>query len=245
MTEIPRKNLPQFYMTAPSECPYLDGKQERKVFTHLLGDFGPAIHDALANSGFRRSQHIAYRPACDDCSACVSVRVVSREFRPSKSHRRILSTNADLMRAPCAAQATQEQFSLMRDYLDARHAGGGMSMMTSLEYAAMVEETPIETSVVEYRHSISGELIAAVLTDRLADGLSMVYSFFDPSVPSRSLGTYMILDHIALAQELGLSYVYLGYWVAGSQKMDYKTRFRPLERLDHEGWVRLDEAAQT
>ena len=241
MTEHPHRSLPQFYLTAPSPCPYLEGREEKKVFTHLLGETGKAVHDSLAIAGFRRSQHIAYRPACDGCNACISVRVVVNEFKPSRSQRRVCNANTDLIRDPCPASATKEQFGLMRDYLDTRHSGGGMSMMTSLEFAAMVEETPIDTAVIEYRNQADKRLIAAALTDRLQDGLSMVYSFFDPSAAARSLGSYMILDHIAFARELGLPYVYLGYWVAGSRKMDYKTRFQPLQSLYQDGWHRLED----
>jgi len=213
------RNTPQFYLTAPSPCPYLPGQEERKVFTHLVGERAAELNDLLTHGGFRRSQSIAYRPACENCRACVSVRVVAADFRPTRSMRRILDRNGD------------------------------MADMTVLDYAIMVEDSHVETRVVEYRRrgpdtAISargrGELLAVALTDVLSDGLSMVYSFFDSDQASRSLGTFMILDHIARARELRLPYVYLGYWVEGSRKMDYKGRFLPQERLTPDGWKRVE-----
>lgn len=245
MTEHPRRTLPQFYVTAPSPCPYIPGRMERKIFTHLLGDSARQIHDSLTNSGFRRSQHIAYKPSCDGCQACVSVRILVQEFEPSRTQRRLLKANGDVTRQVLPPRATPAQFSVLRDYLDSRHPEGGMSEMTGLEYAAMVEETPVSTSLIEYREkAVDGDaapLVACALTDRLADGLSMVYSFFRGGAEERSLGTYMILDHVAYARALGLPYLYLGYWVADCRKMDYKRRFRPLEALGPKGWTLMNE----
>jgi leucyl-tRNA---protein transferase len=239
------RDTPQFYLTAPSPCPYLAGKEERKVFTHLVGERAPELNNILTQGGFRRSQSIAYRPACEGCRSCVSVRVVAGEFAPSRSLRRILNRNADIVGDMKIAVPTSEQYSIFRAYLDSRHRDGGMADMTVLDYAMMVEDSHIETRVVEYRRRVSdgagrqaGDLIAVALTDVLSDGLSMVYSFFEPDEASRSLGTFMVLDHIARAQQMGLSYVYLGYWVRGSRKMDYKSRFLPQERLTPDGWAR-------
>lgn len=249
MTELPRKTLPQFYVTAPTPCPYLPGRMERKIFTHLMGESAPVINDALTAAGFRRSQHIAYKPACDACNACVSVRIPVQEFAPSRNQKRILSVNRGVTRAVKPPQATVEQFSLLRSYLDDRHPEGGMSEMTAIEYSSMAEESPIISHLVEYRCEVdhgngpSEELIGCCLSDQLGDGISMVYSFFDPAAARRSLGTYMILDHIAYAVELGLDYLYLGYWVAGCRKMDYKSRFRPLEALGQQGWYLKHPAA--
>jgi arginine-tRNA-protein transferase len=243
------RNTPQFYLTAPSPCPYLPGQEERKVFTHLVGDSAPGLNDLLTHGGFRRSQSIAYRPACEGCRACVSVRVVVDEFRPTRSMRRILDRNADLAGDMRYAAPTSEQYAIFRAYLDSRHRDGGMADMTVLDYAMMVEDSHVETRIVEYRRRDpqgafqprgSGSLVSVALTDVLSDGLSMVYSFFEPDAESRSLGTFMILDHIARARRMGLPYVYLGYWVRGSRKMDYKSRFRPQERLLPQGWVRSD-----
>jgi arginyl-tRNA--protein-N-Asp/Glu arginylyltransferase len=218
------RDTPQFYLTAPSPCPYLAGKEERKVFTHLVGDRAPGLNDLLTHGGFRRSQSIAYRPACEACRACVSVRVVAEDFRPTRSMRRVAERNADIIGDMRPATPTSEQYSVFRAYLDERHRDGGMADMTVLDYAMMVEDSHVETRIVEYRLRVS-----------------MVYSFFEPSEEARSLGTFMILDHIARAKRMGLQYVYLGYWVRGSRKMDYKSRFLPQERLMSQGWLRIDE----
>ncbi|HMN73698.1 MAG TPA: arginyltransferase [Rhodoblastus sp.] len=238
MTREPR-DAPQFYLTAPSACPYLPGREERKVFTHLVGRRAAALNDALTQSGFRRSQTIAYRPACENCRACVSVRVLVDDFRPGRTMRRVLQRNADITTALAPAQATSEQYSLFRGYVDSRHSDGGMADMSVLDFSMMVEDSHVETRLVEYRRPDAdgrAELIACCLTDVLADGLSMVYSFYEPDEFSRSLGVYMILDHIDRARSLGLPHVYLGYWVEGSKKMGYKSRFTPQERLGMNGW---------
>lgn len=243
MTDQRIGRLPQFFLTPGGPCPYLPGRIERKVFARLAGGLAQPLNEALTNSGFRRSQMIAYRPACDGCSACISVRIVVDDFAPSRSQKRIRKRSSDLVRTEVPAEATREQFALLRTYLDSRHAGGGMSDMGLFDYVAMVEETPVTTHLVEYRlkrgNDEQGTLIATALTDVLRDGLSMVYSFYHPGEIARSLGSYMINDHIEAARSRGLSYVYLGYWIAGSAKMDYKSKFRPLEALGTEGWARL------
>ena len=240
---------PQFYLTAPAPCPYLAGRAERKVFTHLVGDRAAALNDILTQGGFRRSQNIAYRPACEGCRSCVSVRCIVDAFVMRRSFSRIVRKNADLVGAATAASPSSDQYSLFRRYLDSRHAEGGMADMSVLDYAMMVGDSYVSTNVFEYRFRGpdtfitgrgEGPLIATALTDVLADGLSMVYSFFDPDYADRSLGTFMILDHIARARRMGLPYVYLGYWVEGSRKMDYKRRFRPQEHLGARGWERVD-----
>ncbi len=234
---------PQFYLTAPAACPYLPGETERKVFTHLVGPRAPDMNDLLTQGGFRRSQNIAYRPACEACRSCISVRILASEFRPARSMRRITTFNADIIGTETPARPSAEQFSLFRTYLDYRHQKGGMSDMSSLDYAVMVEDTHVNTRVIEYRVrtegagiGVKGELVACALTDHMGDGLSMVYSFFNPAYEKRSLGTFMILDHIQRARAMGLPHVYLGYWVKGSRKMDYKTRFQPQEHLLATGW---------
>jgi arginine-tRNA-protein transferase len=241
------RDTPQFYLTAPSPCPYLPGRQERKVFTHLVGPKAGELNDLLTHGGFRRSQSIAYRPACDQCRACVSVRVIANEFRPSRAQRKILGRNADVVGELRSPVPTSEQYSVFRAYLDRRHHDGGMADMTVLDYAMMVEDSHVKTRIIEYRRRKLGpgstgrgeDLLAVALTDVLNDGLSMVYSFFEPDEDRRSLGTFMILDHIARARRLGLPYVYLGYWIDGSQKMDYKGRYLPQQRLAPAGWERV------
>jgi arginine-tRNA-protein transferase len=239
---------PQFFLTAPSPCPYIEGQFERKVFTHLVGDKAPEMNDLLTQGGFRRSQNIAYRPACEACRACVSVRILAGEFKATKNMRRVIQRNSDLIGALHDAEPSTEQYSLFRRYLDARHKKGGMSDMTVLDYAMMVEDTHVDTKIIEYRKRGpdsfitgrgQGELIAVALSDKMADGLSMVYSYFNPAFEDRSLGTFMILDHIARARAAGLPHVYLGYWVNGSRKMNYKVRFMPQEHLGPKGWERF------
>ncbi len=248
MTQQP-KHSPQFFLTAASPCPYLPGEYERKVFTHLVGDKAPELNDLLTQGGFRRSQNIAYRPACETCRACVSVRILAQEFQPTRNMKRILKRNSDLIGTSNPAEPSTEQYSLFRTYLDARHNRGGMSDMTVLDYAMMIDDTHVSTEVIEYRRrgpdsfvtgKGEGELMAVALTDRMADGLSMVYSFYNPQLHDRSLGTFMILDHIRRAQSAGLPHVYLGYWVNGSRKMEYKVRFKPQEHLGPTGWDRVD-----
>ncbi len=237
------RDTPQFYLTAPSPCPYLGGKEERKVFTHLVGERAGELNNILTQGGFRRSQSIAYRPACEGCRSCVSVRVIAEEFRPTRSMRRIANRNADVVSEMKIAVPTSEQYAIFRGYLDSRHRDGGMADMTVLDYAMMVEDSHIETRIIEYRRRDGGradDLLAVALTDVLGDGLSMVYSFFEPDEAPRSLGTLMVLDHIEQAQRMGLAYVYLGYWVRGSRKMDYKGRFLPQERLTPDGWARVE-----
>ena len=241
------RDAPQFYLTAPSPCPYLVGQQERKIFTHLVGKRAAALNDLLTQTGFRRSQTIAYRPACESCRACVSVRVLVDDFRPSDSQRRALRANRDLVGTFVQPKPTNEHFNLFRAYLDARHPEGGMADMSALDFAMMVEDTHIETHLTEYRvrkypsdEAASGPLYAVCLTDRLADGLSLVYSFYTPRHARRSLGAFVILDHIEKARRLGLPHVYLGYWVEGSKKMGYKSAYLPQERLGMHGWTRVE-----
>lgn len=241
-----KTDFPQFYVTTAQPCPYLPGKQERKLFTHLSRGRSAALIDNLLKGGFRRSQNIAYTPYCDGCNACVPVRILVNEFEPTRAFRRVNRVNSDTYSRNVGAVPTSEQYSLFRDYIDTRHGDGGMADMSVLDYAMMVEDSAVNTFLTEFRIKPKGSdvhdrLIAASLCDRLSDGISMVYSFFDPELPQRSLGTYMILDTIALARSYGLPYVYLGYWIKGSAKMDYKTRFTPQEYLTPDGWISSHE----
>ena len=241
--------FPRFFVTSPAPCPYLPGRSERKVFTELKGAHADQLNEALGRIGFRRSQTVAYRPSCLDCHACVSVRVVASKFVPSGTQKRDLKRNADLFVTECRPWATDEQFALLAKYLGARHPDGGMSAMDELDYADMIEHTPVNSVVTEYREpdvgGRPGRLVGACLTDRQGDGLSMIYSFYDPDLEGRAgLGNYIILDHIMRAAAEGLPYVYLGYWVEGSPRMQYKVRYRPLERLTREGWQLMDTEEQ-
>ena len=240
---------PQFYVTAPQPCPYLPGQSERKLFTALTGEGARALNDTLSKQGFRRSQNVLYRPACSECAACLSARIRVADFEPSRSQRKNLKRNANLHREATSPWATDEQFTLFRRYLDSRHADGGMADMDIFEFAAMIEETPVRSRVVEYTETPEGpakgrkgsgrQLAAVCLTDVLDDGLSLVYSFYDPERIKDGLGTYMILDHVALARQVGLPYVYLGYWVPGSPKMAYKANFAALEVYRDGEWRAL------
>lgn len=232
---------PQFYVTAPQPCPYLDGRFERKLFTALQGENAKRLNDALSKQGFRRSQNVLYRPSCAECTACLSARIRVADFAPNKSQRRTLKRNEGLRRDATSPWATEDQFALFRRYLDSRHADGGMADMDIFEFAAMIEETPVKSRVIEYASRGDGgrgprELTAVCLTDVLDDGLSMVYSFYDPALIAHSLGTYIILDHVEIARSMGLPYVYLGYWVPGSRKMGYKANFAALEIYKGGAW---------
>lgn len=245
MSHFERSLRSQFFLTGPRPCPYLPDRSERKLFTTLAGARAEVQHDDLSALGFRRSQNIAYRPACRACTACVSTRVRAVDFEPSRSQRRVLRRNADLKRRTLGPEAHDEHFALFKTYLEARHGDGGMVEMDCFDFAAMVEDSPVRTHLIEYRlapeegaeKGSDGPLLAACVTDMLRDGLSLVYSFFDPAMSQRSLGRYVILDHVAIARELGLPFVYLGYWVKGSPKMDYKIEFQPAEILSESDWV--------
>ena len=242
------KEFSDFYLTAPHACPYLTGKKERKLFTHLTRNKQGGLVDHLLRNGFRRSQNIAYAPYCDACNACISVRVIVDRFQPEGSLRRVVPRNRDVVSRRVENVTTTEHYTLFRDYVDNRHPDGGMADMSRLDFAMMVEDSSVDTFLTEYRIRQPGSLphefprwpLAGVtLADRLADGISLVYSFFDASEATRSLGNLMILDHIQFTRKLGLPYVYLGYWIEGSDKMSYKARFKPQEQLTHEGWVPL------
>ncbi|WP_375262362.1 arginyltransferase [Palleronia sp.] len=239
---------PQFYVTAPQSCPYLPDRVERKLFTALSGDNAQLLNDTLSKQGFRRSQNVLYRPSCAECSACLSARIRVADFAPNRTQRKIINRNAAITRTANAPWATEAQYELFRTYLDSRHADGGMADMDIFEFAAMIEETPIRSRVVEYSRpdseAGSSDLVAVCLTDVLEDGLSMVYSFYDPAAERQSLGTYAILDHVEIAREAGLPYVYLGYWVPGSPKMGYKSRFDALEIYKGGQWQPIGEPAE-
>lgn len=247
MTALSR--FPRFFVTSPSPCPYLPGRQERKIFTELSGQNAGELNDALSRIGFRRSQSVAYRPSCAGCTACVSVRVVTEGFQPNATQRKLLKRYGDLEVTACKPWATSEQYELLKRYLDSRHPGGGMAAMDESDYADMVEQSPVSSYVVEYREppvdGQRGRLVGACITDQQGDGLSMIYSFFVTDDEARpGMGNFIILDHILRARAAGLPYVYLGYWVKGSARMAYKTRYRPIEVLGPSGWALLgDEEA--
>ncbi len=240
----PRRNasrLVAFSFTAPRACPYLPERQERLGMTSLADSPDPqAFLETLAGWGFRRSGRFAYRPVCTGCKACVAVRIPVTGFTPSRSQRRIWRRNGALEVTVAPPRVTSEHFDLFSRYQEARHAGGDMEAMDYDDLRALVDETPVDTHLVEARRP-DGTLAAVSLTDWLTDGLSGVYKFFDPELSSRSPGTWLILWHVEHARRTGLDHVYLGYWIARCHKMSYKTRFRPLEALMDEGWVSFPE----
>lgn len=232
-----------YYTTSPLPCPYLAGRLERKVVTELAGVSAESLHDRLSRGGFRRSHNIAYAPVCPSCNACVPIRIRAQDFTPNRTQKRIARLNADLLVQEMPPRATTEQYQLFQTYQQARHGEGDMASMSFYDYRAMVEDTPIETSIVEFRLP-NGLLVGGCLTDRLGDGLSAVYSFFSTSMDERSLGTYAVLWLAARTVELGLPYVYLGYWVEESRKMAYKAKFRPSEILRAGQWIPLVEKSE-
>ena len=228
-----------FFHTLPMPCPYLPGKTERRLIADISSRRGQLAHDSLAKAGFRRTQHLTYRPACPGCNACNPVRVRCADFRWSRTFRKLLKRNADLTARPVQAIATREQFRLFQAYQQGRHGDGEMAMMDFADYAEMVERSPIETYLIEYRDT-AGELAAIMLVDEQEDGLSAVYSYFDTTDGTRGFGTYMVLDLIERTKAQGLGYVYLGYWIPDCRKMAYKTKYRPYELLTPEGWVEAE-----
>ena len=232
--------LHHFYRSVQMPCPYLPDRVERKLFTRLSGVDALTLNSLLSQAGFRRSHDIIYRPVCAGCQECVPVRIPAERFVASRSMRRVRRQNADLLIVDQPAVATGEQFALFRRYQQSRHGDSDMAKMTRREYAAMIEECTLSSQIYELRHRDGGhDLVGAILADRLSDGVSAVYSFFDPDEARRSLGTQLVLSLVELTLRLGLQYVYLGYWVGQSRKMAYKARFRPLEALGPEGWAEL------
>ena len=224
-----------FYSTELSPCPYLPDRQERRLVAMVEPNDPPALVDLLSEAGFRRSQQALYKPACPGCTACVPVRIVVSDFVPGRSDRKLLKRNGDIVAAERPPRATAEQFELFKRYLAARHDDGGMAAMDREAFDDMVESGVHGTLLVEFRDG-AGRLVGVSLTDRLATGLSGVYKFFEPESERRSLGTSIILWHVRRAAELGLPYVYLGYWIRDCRKMAYKSRFMPLEALRGAEW---------
>lgn len=242
MDHIPLKRPHFFFTTAPLPCPYIAGRLERKIVTELNGPDAEILHEALSRAGFRRSHSIAYTPACPGCNACIPVRIVAAQFRLDRSMRRIRKANQDLVARRVPARATAEQYRLFSRYQESRHAGGDMALMGYYDYRSMVEDSPIDTFVIEYRR-LDSTLVAACLADRMSDGLSAVYSFFEPDLADHSLGTFMVTWLVDECVRHNMPYVYLGYWIAESRKMSYKSRFAPLEAFGPNGWRLLDADA--
>lgn len=230
-----------FFATSPQPCPYLPDRFERRLVTDLSRRDAVAVHDALSKAGFRRSHTLAYTPICNGCAACVPVRVDVRRFSPDRAHRRVLARNADLQLFDVPASATKEQYALFTAYQKMRHNHGDMAKMGYHDYQLLIEQTTVDTVIVEFRDQ-AHILRAVCIVDRICDGLSAVYSFFDPNLGRRSLGTYIILSLINKSLQDNLNYLYLGFWIAETTKMSYKSRFRPLEGFTNSGWHEIAES---
>ena len=227
-----------FFVTSPVPCPYLQDKTERRLVADLFSQDPVLLNNKLSRAGFRRSHNLIYAPVCDGCSACLAVRSVVQEFKPSNSQRRILRLNQNLVIEENRAQATSERFKLFAMYQNSRHTGGDMATMDFYDFQALVEETPVITSVIDF-YDVEGTLIGGCLVDTMDDGLSAVYSYFHPDYKKNSLGSFIILWLIERTKQLSLPYLYLGYWVEGSNKMAYKSKFQPLEYFNSKNWQTL------
>lgn len=225
-----------FYATPRHPCSYLADREAVTVFADPSYRKDRHLYSALSWHGFRRSGPHVYRPHCPDCRACVPVRVPVREFRPDRSQRRAWRTNRDLRTSRVPAELSAERFALYRRYVSHRHPGGGMDKPTPDQFLEFLTSDWSETAFYEFR--LASDLVAVAVVDQLEDGLSAVYTFYEPELPRRSLGVYAILQEIALARASGLSWLYLGYWIRGSAKMGYKARYQPLEYLVGGAWQR-------
>ena len=233
----------QFFATSPVTCPYVPGRAERKLIVELGGNGAALFYDDLSRAGFRRSHRFAYRPACRGCSSCVPVRIAVDRFSHTRWTRRIRNANRDISGRLVAPRATPEQFRLFSAYQRSRHSDSDMASMSYGDYRGMVEDTAVRTAIAEFRDAC-GQLVAASLIDLLDDGVSAVYSFYDPQQPKRGLGTWSVLWLVEQCQRHGQPFVYLGYWIADSPKMAYKARFPALERLAAGGWTDFSRVAE-
>ena len=228
---------PQFYVTAPQDCHYLENKVERKLFTALYGGNSSRLNNSLSKQGFRRSQNVLYRPSCSNCTACMSARIPSKDFSPSKSQKRILS-KGKIFQRNITEKATYEQFYLFKEYLNYKHPDSEMNDMIFADYYSMIKNSGIDTKIIEYR--LDNILISSCITDFLDDALSMVYSFYSPYLKKYSLGKFMILDHIAFSEKYNKELIYLGYWISGCKEMEYKKDFISSEILINGEWIRYE-----
>ncbi len=239
LNDLPPFPLLQFYATAPYGCSYLPGRVARSQVatpTHLIDQ---DTYSELVRSGFRRSGVFTYRPHCDTCHECQPVRVSAAEFRPNRNQRRALSNHGNLVACERSMIYREEHYQLYQRYQAARHQGGGMDQDSRDQYAHFLLQTHVNSRLIEFREN--GQLRMVSIIDLLSDGLSSVYTFYDPDLSGSSFGTYSILWQIGQCQHLQLPYLYLGYWIKNSRKMTYKTNFRPLEVLRQGAWHPLAE----
>jgi leucyl-tRNA---protein transferase len=229
-----------FYVTPPERCAYLPARESVNVFADPRARMNTALYGRLIDKGFRRSGSHLYRPQCPGCNACIPTRIPVARFTPSRSQRRTWKINSDLRVNALTEAYRADHFALYRRYQRGRHAGGEMDNPTLQSYLDFMRCPWADTSLVEFRRG--GALLAVAVCDRLAQGLSAVYTFFDPHEQRRGLGTYAILWQIEETRRRGLPYVYLGYWIANNLKMNYKTRFRPIEGLIDGQWRALNSS---
>ena len=222
-------------LSVPQPCSYLDGQYSSNAFVDPDCGLDNQLYSQLIRHGFRRSGRLVYRPHCPECSQCLSLRVPVNEFVERRRHRRVLRANREVQLVPCNPRFQQAHYELYQRYTAARHAGGSMAESTPREYLDFLTADWAETQFVELREQ--GHLLGVAITDQVADGLSAVYTFFDPDLPQRSLGTYAVLGQLSLARQLGLPWLYLGYWVRDCAKMAYKADFRPLQVFSRGEWL--------
>ena len=235
LNDIPR-NL-QFYITTPYPCSYLTDRQARSQVatpSHLISS---DVYSNLVQLGFRRSGIYTYRPQCDRCHACVPVRIVADALLPSRAQRRSLQRHGYLRAYMRELDFQEEHYDLYRRYQIARHPGGGMDQDNVEQYCQFLLQSSIDTKLVEFCDATSVRIVSII--DEVEDGLSSVYTFYDPSIVGASYGTYNILWQAKLCREMGLSYLYLGYWIRESNKMNYKINFQPLEGYVNGSWQLL------
>jgi leucyl-tRNA---protein transferase len=242
LNELPIQRL-QFYLTAPYPCSYLPDRQARSQVATPANLIDTAVFSELARLGFRRSGLYVYRPRCDGCAACVPVRLPVAAFQPSRSQRRCQARNADLVMQLKPLAFDEAHYRLYRRYQNSRHTGSGMDSDDHEQYRSFLLSSRVDSALVEF--SLDGEVVMVCLVDRLLDGLSAVYTFFEPSLGRRSLGVYGVLSQVDLARRMGLPYLYLGYWIRESPKMAYKSGYRPLEAFQAGSWLPLKHGENT
>ncbi len=233
--------FPTLYQTAPHPCPYIESNTAVNLILDPHYPVNTSLYARLLQHGFRRNGSLYYRPFCNECSACISVRLMVSHFRPNRAQRRTLTRNADVTTRVTKARFSQEHFELYLRYQATRHAGDSMDDPDPEKYRRFLVDSEVETSFIEFRKD--DVLLGVSIVDRVDDGLSAIYTFFEPNAPKRSLGTYAILAQVDLARREGLDWVYLGYWIAESPKMAYKSKFRPLQRYNpfSARWEPMDE----
>ena len=229
-----KSEVVRLFQTLPHACGYYAQRTAQNLVIDPASPQLPQIYEVALGKGYRRAGGHVYRPHCNGCRACIAARVPVAQFRPDRSQRRCLQRNRDLELIMAPARHCADYFDLYRRYLGARHAGGGMDDPEPADFSRFLYTVWSPTSFLELR--LRGRLLGVAVTDFAASGLSAVYTFYDPDEHARGLGTYAILRQIELARERGLPHVYLGFWIEGHSKMDYKARFRPLELLTPEGW---------